>query len=361
MKICLIIRGLPGGGAERLLVNLSQEFVDKGHQVIVLTFDEGDADFYRLPDAVQRIRLSRDQPSATVFEGLKQNLVRITHMTAALKALRPDCCISFLSRSNVLATIACSRAGDIPCIVSEHSTSLERSKLWRTLMHAAYPHASKLVSVSEGLDELFLWLPKAKRTVIPNLITVPGKLCSKAGDPQRIVTLGRLCEEKNQALLLDAFADIADEFKNATLDIIGDGPLRPELEERIKVLQLEKRVALHGALSEPFSELRRCGLFVLSSKAEGFGNVLVEAMACGLPVISTDCPSGPSEILEGGAGLLVPSGDRDALAEAMRTMLTQHNLRETIRQKGVARAKEFSAERIVPQWERLILDVCAGR
>ena len=157
------------------------------------------------------------------------------------------------------------------------------------------------------------------------------------GSEARILSVGNLKAVKNQALLIRAFARLAS--PNATLMILGEGALRPELERLATELGVGNRVILPGFQSDPTPFYETANLFVLSSDYEGFGNVIVEALATGTPVVSTDCPSGPSEILEGGKwGRLTPVGDVDALAMAMKTALAEEHDPEALKR----RAADFS-------------------
>ncbi len=161
----------------------------------------------------------------------------------------------------------------------------------------------------------------------------------------RIMTVGRLKRVKNHALLIRAFAKVS-EIQPARLMIVGDGELRDELEALIAELGLGGKVVLPGFVNDPTPLYRSADLFVLSSNYEGFGNVIVEAMACGVPVVSTDCPAGPSEILENGRfGTLVPVGDVDALASAMMSALQTGHDPEVLKRRAAAFAPEVAASK----------------
>jgi glycosyltransferase involved in cell wall biosynthesis len=169
-----------------------------------------------------------------------------------------------------------------------------------------------------------------------------------------VITVGRHAEQKDHETLIRAFARTRQRVP-ARLVLIGQGPLRGELEGLARELGVAESVVFAGWQANPFAWLARSDLFVLSSRYEGFGNVIVEAMACGLPVISTDCPSGPNEILRNGEdGLLVPVADVEALADAMTNVLTDEALRSKLAQKASRRAPDFDISVIGPQYETLL-------
>ena len=171
------------------------------------------------------------------------------------------------------------------------------------------------------------------------------------GAPPLLLAAGRLAPAKDFATLLRAFARVRAR-RPVHLVILGEGGLRHTLEKQLRELGIEADVELHGFVDNPFAWMSRASLFVLSSAWEGSPGVLVEAMACGCPVVSTDCPSGPDEILDGGRyGRLVPVGDAAALTEAIATTLDATIDREALR----ARAREFDVDRAIERYLDVLL------
>jgi len=169
-------------------------------------------------------------------------------------------------------------------------------------------------------------------------------------DARILVTVGRLVDLKDHVTLINAFAKVREDI-DVRLYIIGDGPNRKKLERLGQTLGLADDIRFLGWQRNPFALLKQADAFVLSSRFEGFGNVIVEAMACGLPVISTDCPSGPHEILEGGeTGVLVPVGDVDALAQAITAMLSNRQKLAEYAQKSKSRVKDFDVSRVASEY-----------
>ena len=230
------------------------------------------------------------------------------------------------------------------------------------LMRLLYPLADKVVGVSRGVAaeaRSALRLRPDQVTSIYNPVITPStedQIAQPTGNPRFdelqkpiVITVGRLFPQKDQVTLITAFAPVA-RAKNATLVLLGDGPERSQLEAAAQAAGIADRVHFLGFVENPLAYMARADLFVLSSTHEGFANVLVEALACGLPVVSTDCPSGPREVLdEGRYGQLVPVGDVNAFTEAMIATLDAVTDRDRLRD----RAQVFSTDRITDQYECL--------
>jgi glycosyltransferase involved in cell wall biosynthesis len=235
----------------------------------------------------------------------------------------------------------------------------------KILMKTLYPLADIVGGVSRGVLEdvrELVKLPKSKTKVLHNPV-VSKKLYEDAHESPKhtwihnqenkvVLGAGRLHPQKNFPLLIRAFSKAQAHDPNLRLIILGEGKQRPELESIISEFGLNDAVTLQGHVSNPYSYMAHADLFALSSDFEGFGNVVAEALACGCPVVSTDCRSGPREILEDGKwGTLVPVGDADALSTAMIESLNREHNREAYKKRGAM----FSVERSVDEYEKVII------
>lgn len=364
-RIALFLPSLRGGGAERVMVNLARGFAERGLKVdLVLAKAEGPY-LSQVPPGVQVVDL-----------GVSRILASLPGLVRYLRRERPKALLSALDHANVVALWAREFAGvPVQVVVSVHSTPSRatanarslRARLMPLWVRTFYPWAHAVVAVSQGVAEDLLrmtGLPLENVRVIYNPVVTP-ELFIKAEEPVEhpwfspgespvILGVGRLTAAKDYPTLIRAFALVRKE-RPARLMILGEGEERPKLEAIVRDMGLERDVALPGFVENPYKYMRRAGVFVLSSSWEGFGNVLVEAMAVGTPVVSTDCPSGPAEILEGGKwGRLVPVGDQEALAFAILAWLDEK------RGRAAERVRFFVLEEIAEQYAE-ILGVAKGR
>jgi glycosyltransferase involved in cell wall biosynthesis len=286
------------------------------------------------------------------------NTSRVLRLRRALKELRPDVLVSFLDRNNVLSLLASRGLDGMPVIVSERTDPNARSigRAWEFMRRMVYPWADCVVVQSAHALTYFPPQVQAKGRVIPNPVVLPPSGPEAARGPRRrVVTLGRLSKVKGHDMLIDAFAAVAGAFPDWDLAIVGEGPERKSLERAIRTRGLKDRVQLPGATEQVGDCLRAADLFVLPSRAEGFPNALAEAMACGLPVVSFDCHSGPSELIRDGVdGLLVPPADVTGLARAMARLMGSAPERAALGAAATDVLARFSEVRVMEQWESAI-------
>ncbi len=374
MNLTLVAPSIGAGGAERVLQLLARGFSARGHRVSVITTTSR-PDFFQLPDGVGRTRVElTGQPAG---EGLQWRRVPRTALRAALRlpqlrgaimATAPDLVIAFMDQINILVLALV--GGRSPVVVTEHNdpTSHPLGGVWRLLRRLSYHRAACLVTVSRGVNAGFSWLPAERRRVIYNPIDIDPVQIGPASLPpgfwpgQYVVAMGRLVRQKGFDLLIDAFATVRKHCPEWRLAIVGDGPERPRLDALVRSHDLRGLVALLGLQAEPFPFLKAAGFFVLPSRWEGFANVLAEAMACGLPAVSFDCPSGPAEIVTHGEdGLLVPRENVEALAGAMIQMIRAPDMRNRMAVRALASATRFSLDQIVDQWEQQVFSLALPR
>lgn len=356
-KITIILPDLRGGGAERLHIYLANDWVERGHSVeFVLMRKRGEL-------------LPLISPKVTIIDlGVDRIRHAIRPLSNHLKQSRPGVILSAmwpLTSATVIAWLFSGKHGRL--FLSDHSQlsvscirELEISLVFlKAMMRITYPFATGIIAVSQGVKEDLCRLGgfrdervkviynPAATGVSPHRETsaVRDQLWG-AGFRHHILAVGTLKEQKDHETLIRAFARLSPDI-NAKLTILGDGSLRKELESLIAQLGLQKRVSMPGFVADPYPWFRSADLFVLSSQWEGFGNVIVEALECGVPVVSTDCASGPAEILDNGRyGKLVPISDPDALATAMAGSLAEPFDRDIL----IKRAQMFSVRAISDQY-----------
>lgn len=351
------------------MVLLSEGFLKRHHDVTVVSLNGTTGDSFKLAEGVHHAALNIARNSRSVIHGLWNNLKRIPALRKAIRATRPDIVISNMSQTNALTTIALANSG-YPLVLVEHSDPVRNTRhpAWQLLRRATYPRVATLVSVSQSINDYFVWLSESKRTVIPNPASPiesgadQTPLAGKERNEQRIVAMGRLIPVKGFDRLVSAFAKLAHKHPDWRLVILGEGELRSDLEEQIANLGLKRRVELRGLVDNPTAILRNAEFFVMSSRSEGFPYALLEAMSCGLPAIAMDCSSGPREIIRDGIdGILVPDGDVDALAQAMDQLMNDAGKRQRLAARAPDVLDRFSCDKVIAQWEALFQKLVKDR
>jgi GalNAc-alpha-(1->4)-GalNAc-alpha-(1->3)-diNAcBac-PP-undecaprenol alpha-1,4-N-acetyl-D-galactosaminyltransferase len=356
MRIMFAVTTMTAGGAERVAATLVNHWSTNGHKVALITVASTDLDFYPLDERVTRIALGLGHSTKTWRNFVLVNLKRIRKLRSAIRDFKPQVIVSFIDTTNVRMLLASIGTG-VPVIVSERIDPTQNpvGRIVKFMRCLLYKRASAVVVLTPGIA---CWassfVKKEAIHVIPNPI---GPQFCKNGQPEperdgnRIIAIGRLEEQKGFDLLLKAFAQCVQQHPGWTLKIIGEGSERDPLQELAGALQIADRVSWERAVKQPEKELHRSDLFVLSSRYEGFPNVLVEAMACGLPVISFDCPSGPREIINDGEdGLLVRPNDIDALVQAMSHLMSSEDERKRLGEHAIRVVERFGLARIADMW-----------
>ncbi|MBD2002389.1 MULTISPECIES: glycosyltransferase family 4 protein [Cyanophyceae] len=359
-KITIVISNMSLGGAQRVISTLMNYLEGKGWDITLLTMEQSSTtSFYYLEPSIKYFRLGIAGYSASFLSALQNNLKRIYTLRQSIRHSQPDVVISFVDEMNVVALLA-TRGLNIPVIVSVRTdpgvSPLSRS--WQQLRKWTYSWADKIVVLTETAKNFFSPKLQSRISIIPNA-ALPPKVEKNISGQQlakpAVIAAGRLAEEKRFDLLLQAFAKIKDRHPQWTLTILGEGELRPQLESLLDKLGLCDRVYLPGAVKNLYEFLQQADLFVMSSRFEGFPNALCEAMACGLPVISTDCPSGPREIIRDGVdGILVPNEDVEALSSAMGRLMSDEKERQRLAVRATEVIERFSLEKVMGMWEAVI-------
>jgi glycosyltransferase involved in cell wall biosynthesis len=349
--VAFLLPDLSGGGAERVVINLLRQMATNPLLQIDLVLSKAKGPYLSgVPKQVNVVELHSSRQIASLYP-----------LTRYLNKDKPDYLVSHLSHVNVIALLAKQFANvSIKVIVVEHNTFSKsdpdtniKGKVLRCFMRRLYPHACQVIAVSNGSArdlELELKLPADSVKTIYNPIVDDLLFCQASQAVEHlwfiehsipiIISAGRLTKQKDFVTLIKAFRLLRLE-KPAKLVILGEGELRGQLEALVKEYNLTKDVWMPGFVANPLAFISKADVFVMSSQWEGFGNVLVEALACGCPVVATDCQHGPREILSDGQyGILTPVDDFKGLAEAIYKSLNIF----TDKNRLIKRANDFTIE-----------------
>ena len=362
--ISFVIPSLGPGGAERVLVYLAHHWANRGFRLSIITLEPKSASFYRLPLAAHWIGLGVGGETCGLGKKIGANFRRIKILRQIFDRLQPDVIISFLPETNVLVLLA-NFGRKAPVIVTEHSDPrvLPSRGTWRIARMLIYRVATRIVSVSPAVDNYFQFFPKRQRRVIPNGIDFQEITGTQLPAfhlpwPHAVAAMGRLAPEKGFDLLLAAFAPLALRQPEWGLIILGEGPLRTDLEDLIKTLGISSQVLLPGAVPQPYGVLKQAKIFAFPSHYEGFGIAVVEAMACGLPVVASDCRPGPGELITPNVdGILIPRRNVPALRQALELLMGNPELRQRLGSAAPQTAAQYDLPKVMQKWDNLLSEL----
>ena len=354
MKIAFLLASLGSGGAERVVSLLANKMVELGHQVeiICLKFNE----VYYQTDSRVKVTLAMQQT--------ENRLTELFWLRKYLKKQKPDVVIPFTEGVYCFTILSLLGTG-IPIIASERLDPVAMSQTRKFLKKLLLPYADWLVVQTQSIKEYFPQSIQKKTYIIYNPVVTEvfreidnGQLkIENEGKLNRIISVGRLYPQKNQEMMIRAFAKVADKFPGWQLVIFGEGPLRAELEFLVSSFKLEGRVLLPGRTEHVIEELRKSKIFCMSSDYEGMSNSMIEAICVGLPIVTTDV-SGVKELVEDGVnGFVVPCGDVDKLSTSFEKLMNSGQLINDFSKSSYAKRELFKIDSIVGQWEKLIQQV----
>jgi len=370
-KVLIFCISLNKGGAERVVSLLLKEYAkDETLEVHFMMMESGIA--YDLPDSIRPIILSHKKKSGLVK--LLELPFVAWRVATYVKEHKIESVLSFLYRPNYINILAKFFLTKHRALINIRSTTSRYKKeglLGRVnlfLIRTLFPKADMIISNSQGVAEDLESLVnvECETKVIYNPVDMAYIEQQKNLQPEEspfvfhkekkyIISVGRLIPLKRNRDLIDAFFELHKKHKELELIFLGDGPLLEELQEYTQRLSIEKRVHFLGNVSNPFYYLARSDLFVLNSETEGFPNVLVEAMAVGIPVISSDCKSGPREILENGKyGELYRVGDVKSLCEKIEHTLYEATEIEQRVASAYQRMDNFHIEKVMKEYRKIV-------
>ena len=380
MRIALVIPHLGGGGAERSTLKLARGLLSRGHKVDLLDLGDTDTLAHEIPTGIRRIKLLyestdivRDSLNVARCCGFRivpllrrKTLSDARAISIYINEERPDCILPSLSRAKTATLLAVCFAKFHPVIIPIIRNALmNRTRRSRKLYSILLPRADHIVTVSDGVAENVvrsLKIPRERISRVYNpvvtaevaemALAIPDHPWLADGGPPVVLSVGRLARVKDFPTLLRAIRQVSIN-RPVRLIILGEGSWRIRLEKMVRKLGIETFVSLPGWVDNPYAFMSRSSALVLSSRHEGLGNVLIEAMACGCPCVSTNCPFGPAEILDGGRfGPLVPVGNASALAVAVESVLDCPPNRSTL----LERAENFSFTSSIDHYEHILFE-----
>jgi glycosyltransferase involved in cell wall biosynthesis len=363
-RLLMVVHSMGGGGAERVTANLANHWAAAGWEITVVTLAPVSLDFYQLHPAVARISLDMAGDSRNTLHAIWQNVSRAMALRRVLRRRQPAVAVGVMTSANVILAMA-SFGLDLRVIGSEHvhPPKFPLSPLWERLRSCIYGRLDGLAVLTRETAQWFQSHTSAHRVaVIPNAVPWPlpihePKVSSGAfgvGGRKVLLAVGRLVDQKGFDWLLMAFRELAQKHPAWDLVILGDGPLRAELESQVLRARLEGRVFLPGRVGNLGEWYSHADLYVMSSRYEGFGNTLAEALAHGLPAVSFDCDTGPRDIIRHDIdGLLAAPEDLQSLAAALDRLMGDAQLRRQFAARAVEARDRFSAESVARKWEQL--------
>lgn len=348
MRIVFVLERLGNGGAERVTVALATEFANKyGYEVHVFTCVK-EKDEYQLPSAVKRHIMKAGKNRIKTIGN------KCLYLTKEIKKVNPDIVYSLATPKTTIMLCLLSMHRKFTLIVSERNdpNRYPQSDLLKKMRNVAYEIADGVVFQTEDAKRYFNKKIQEKGCVIPNPISANLMEPYQGVRSKRIVNFCRLEPQKNLKLLIDAMIRVHKRFPDYILDVYGDGVQKNELEDYCINHNANSYIKFNGFESKVHEKIVDAVLYVSSSDYEGISNSMLEAIALGIPTISTDCPIGGAKMVieDHTNGILVPVGNVEQLSQAMQEVLEDENLSKKMSLNGVKLRERFSVENIAKQW-----------
>lgn len=355
-KIIFYLSSLTKGGAQRVIINLTEALLEKDYEVTIVTTLKEEKE-YDLPKGANRILsdLTREEITGSRVKNLKK---RYDKLRKIWKKEKPDIIVSFIGKNNMMAILT-SFGLKIPVAVSVRGEPTEEyyNQLLRFLAKYLFRLASGIILQTEESKHFFPKKTLQKAVVLPNPLNPQFLDGVHQGEKEKkIILVGRIDSNKNQKLAVQAFAGISERFPDYIMEIRGEGEDWKSLTQYVQEIGMEEKIFLPGATDQVKETMEKASLYVLPSNTEGMPNSLMEAMALGLPVISTDCPcGGPRELITNGInGLLVPVGQVEPMAEAMVKVLSNEKFQEELGRNALNIRKRLHPITVNQEWENYL-------
>lgn len=359
MKKCLLlIPRMGNGGAERVLATIANNLC-REHDVRIVTMTDAES-FYPLDERVKIMglgqKMSRANKIKKIFSAAFGGLKAYFSLRKMVKKEKIDVVLSFLGPASFLAIMLKVFGTKCRVVVSERCDPFARGKLYAFFERSFFPKADVIVCQSVAVTKFFKEKHRKKTVVIPNPIAasaIPER--HEGARRHAVVGVGRLDPQKNFSMLIRAFSRLPEQFSDYSLEIYGGGPLEEQLKKQIEELGISDRAHLMGVKKGVMHYIGDAALYVMSSDYEGFPNALAESMASGIPVISTDFPTGVAhEIIGEPNGIVVPVGDEDALLAAMEKMLSREDKWDDMSRANSELLDTLSETRVIQLWEKAL-------
>ncbi len=349
-RLLFINSCLTSGGSERVMALLANEFAQRDYDVTMVLLREK-KDTYIINEKIKLIRFhyTLDFKPYIIIK-------RLYMLHKELKNPQYDLAISFMYDINIVSLL-CKLGSNIPILISERADPNSRfhGRLYKAFENKLYLTSKYLILQTERVKTYYSKELQAKSIVIPNPISdnLPEEYHGER--EKKIVAVGRITEQKNFSLLIEAFSKVYSYHPDYYLEIYGDGPLRKKLETQSKQLGLHNSIFFKGYVKDILNEIKTASMYVSSSNFEGISNAMLEAMALGIPTICTDCPVGGAAMIIQNEknGLLIPTKNKPALINAMNRIIEEPSLAKKIGENASKIKELYSIKRIADKWELL--------
>lgn len=355
--IAMFISSLNKGGSERVLVNLAEYFYGKGYAVTIVTQYQTENE-YGISDGIQRVysEIPEEEIGGSRIVNFAKRFGRLRNIW---KKEKPDLILSFIGKNNMMAILT-SRFLHIPTVISVRGEPKEEyySGVLRLAAKALFPMADGVVLQSRGSMEFFAPAVRRKSIILPNSLNPAFIREVYRGERERrIVSVGRVDANKNHIMIIKAFAALAGQYPDYELTIYGEGELRESLLHQIEEMGLQDRIHLPGSISNVAGAIYKASVFVLSSNSEGMPNTLIEAMALGIPSISTDCPcGGPAELIDDGEnGILTKVDNWEELEKNLQKILSNDDFARKLSENAAKIQEKLNPDLINAKWEEYFI------